>query len=145
MRKRLRRHFTCPAELTFHVLGGKWRGAVVGHLSVRAMRYSELRRAIPQLSDKVLSETLRELEGLRVVARATAHGEASGFTVYCLTARGQAMIPLLRLASAWARTHGSEYAVEFLHGPPCAPNTLQAELENFNAEATTQPVLAGAQ
>jgi DNA-binding HxlR family transcriptional regulator len=141
MSKRLRRCFTCPAELTFHVLGGKWRGAVFAHLGARAMRYSELRRAIPQLSDKVLGETLRELEGFGVVAAATPHARSS-IKHYSLTPRGRAMAPMLRLACAWARAHAGEYGVDFLHAPPCAPDALQVELHSMLAEAIAQREVA---
>lgn len=137
MNKRLRRHFTCPAEFTFYVLGGKWRGATVAHLSARPMRYSDLRRAIPQLSDKVLAATLRELEELGILSRSTADRESAGSKVYRLTAKGQAMAPMLRLACAWARTHASEYGVDFLHGPPCAPNALEVEFRAVVSEAGT--------
>jgi DNA-binding HxlR family transcriptional regulator len=135
--KHLRRQFTCPAEFTFHVLGGKWRGATVAHLGAHPMRYSELRRAIPQLSDKVLGETLRELEELGILFRATSKTDARPIGVYCLTQRGQALAPMLRLACAWARTHAAEYGVDFLDGPPCGPKALETEFAAM-AEATTQ-------
>ena len=141
MNKRLRRQFTCPAEFTFHVLGGKWRGAVVAHLSARAMRYSELSRAIPQLSGKVLAATLRELESLGITARATSNGERHPVAVYCLTAKGQAMTPMLRLACAWARTHAAEYGIDFLHGPPCGTRVLEREFAAIVAEAAEQHCL----
>ena len=143
MTKRLRRHFTCPAEFTFYVLGGKWRGAVVAHLSSRAMRYSDLRRAIPQLSDKVLAATLKELEHLGIGIKAASDGASSDVRVYRLTAKGQALAPMLRLACAWARVHAADYGVDFLHGPPCAPNALKAELKNIVAETISQPNLTG--
>ena len=133
MNKHLRRRFTCPAEFTFHVLGGKWRGAVVAHLGARAMRYSDLRRAIPQLSDKVLASTLRELESLGITARATSDAESR--PVYCLTAKGHALAPMLRLACAWARTQAAEYGIDFLHGPPCGPKALETEFATIVAEA----------
>lgn len=143
MTKRLRRHFTCPAEFTFYVLGGKWRGATVAHLSARPMRYSDLRRAIPQLSDKVLAATLRGLEELGIVTRSTS--ESSGSKVYRLTAKGRAMAPMLRLACAWARTHATEYGVDFLHGPPCAPDALDVEFRAVMTEANTTDAVARAQ
>lgn len=117
MNKRLRRRFTCPAEFTFYVLGGKWRGAMVAHLGAQAMRYSELRRAIPELSDKVLAATLRELEDLGIVARATSETESGSVAVYRLTSKGHAMAPVLRLAGAWARTHAAEYGVALTDSP----------------------------
>ena len=116
---------------------------MVAHLTARPMRYSELRRAIPQLSEKVLAETLRELESLGVVDKGVFACGAKAATLYSLTAKGQAMGPMLRLACAWARAHASEYGVDFLHGPPCAPNALQTEFDKLIAEAAG-PQMIGA-
>ena len=143
MTKRLRRHFTCPAEFAFYVLGGKWRGAVVAHLSSRPMRYSDLRRAIPQISDKVLVATLKELEHLGIGIKAASENASSDIRIYRLTARGQALAPMLRLACAWARVHAADYGVDFLHGPPCAPNALKVELKSIVAETISQQTLTG--
>jgi DNA-binding HxlR family transcriptional regulator len=111
---------------------------MVAHLGGRAMRYSELRRAIPQLSDKVLAATLRELEGLGIIGKAASDTESGPVAVYCLTAKGHALAPMLRLACAWARTHATEYGVDFLHGPPCGPRALEVEFAAIVAEATLQ-------
>jgi DNA-binding HxlR family transcriptional regulator len=143
MNKRLRRRFTCPAEFAFYVLGGKWRGAIIAHLGGGPMRYSELRRVIPQLSDKVLATTLRQLESLRIIERAASRTESGPIPLYCLTAKGQALSPMLRLACAWARTHATEYGVDFLHGPPCGPGALKAEFAAIVAEATRSSEYGG--
>jgi DNA-binding HxlR family transcriptional regulator len=130
MSKRLRRYFHCPAELTFHLLGGKWRVAVVAQLESRAMRYSELRRAVPELSDKVLAATLRELESLGIIVRASFNCplEPVPIGLYRLSAKGHALSPMLTLASAWARAHAAEYGIQFLHGlPQRLPDTVDAE------------------
>ncbi len=108
---------------------------MVAHLGAHPMRYSELRRAIPQLSDKVLAATLRELEDLGIVARATSETESGPVAVYCLRTKGHAMAPMVRLACAWARTHAAECGVDFLHGPPCGPKALEAEFAAIVAEA----------
>jgi DNA-binding HxlR family transcriptional regulator len=108
---------------------------MVAHLGAHAMRYSDLRRAIPQLSDKVLAAALRELENLGIVARATSETESGPVAVDRLTTKGHAMAPVLRLACAWARTHAAEYGVDFLHGPPCGPKALETEFAAIVAVA----------
>jgi DNA-binding HxlR family transcriptional regulator len=131
MSMRLRRYFHCPAELTFHLLGGKWRVAVVAQLESRAMRYPELRRAMPELSDKVLAATLRELESLGIIVRTSLNWplEPVPIGLYRLSAKGQALRPMLTLAAAWARTHSAEYGIQFLNGlPQRVPDTADAEL-----------------
>jgi DNA-binding HxlR family transcriptional regulator len=133
MSKRLRSCFHCPAELTFHLLGGKWRVAVVAQLESRAMRYSELRRAVPELSDKVLAATLRELESLGIIVRTSLNWplEPVPIGLYGLSAKGRALRPMLTLAAAWARAHAAEYGIRFLNGQPRrGPDTVDAELSH---------------
>src|SRR4029077_17833579 len=61
MVNRLARSFNCPTEFTLQVLGGKWKTVILCYLKMGPFRYAELRKLIPNLSDKVLSQRLREL------------------------------------------------------------------------------------
>lgn len=112
MTKRPRYYFTCPAEFALYVLSGKWRVAVIAYLGRGPMRFSELRRAIPQQSDKVLAATLRDLENLGLVNKTIAR-EATTPVVYRLTPKGHELRPTLKLACNWALAHASEYKVRF--------------------------------
>ena len=53
----------CPVEVTLDILGGKWRALVIWHLSQETLRFSELRRRIPAISEKVLQERLSRCPG----------------------------------------------------------------------------------
>lgn len=53
--------YGCPVELSLSLLGGKWKTVILARLKESPLRYSELRRAIPALSDKMLTERLRGL------------------------------------------------------------------------------------
>jgi DNA-binding HxlR family transcriptional regulator len=68
----LNRRFHCGVELTLEILHGKWKPVILGHLKEGPMRYGDLRAAIPRLSDKVLSERLRDLEEQGLVSRLKA-------------------------------------------------------------------------
>jgi DNA-binding HxlR family transcriptional regulator len=57
----MKQTFTCPVELALEVLGGKWRVVILAHVKEGASRYAELRRRIPRMSDKMLTQRLREL------------------------------------------------------------------------------------
>ncbi|HZT03757.1 MAG TPA: helix-turn-helix domain-containing protein [Steroidobacteraceae bacterium] len=110
MPRRLPRSFNCPAEFTLAMIGGKWRTAILCYLSRHPMRYSELRRLLPQLSDKVLSERLRELEFNGLVTR-NIRLEPSSVTVYGLSERGQSLQIMLNEARRWGAEHANIYGV----------------------------------
>lgn len=86
------RLYGCPVELSLELLGGKWKAVILARLKQAPMRYSDLRRAIPDLADKVLSQRLRDLEAAGMVGRTI--GEGPQF--YVLTPRGAAMGPALQ-------------------------------------------------
>jgi DNA-binding HxlR family transcriptional regulator len=53
--------YGCPVEFSLDLLRGKWKPVIMARLKQGPMRYGQLRRAIPRLSDKVLTERLRDL------------------------------------------------------------------------------------
>jgi DNA-binding HxlR family transcriptional regulator len=69
MSKRLAKSFNCSTEFTLEVLGGKWKTVIMCHLSLGPLRYAELRKLMPTLSDKVLSQRLRELTDAGLITR----------------------------------------------------------------------------
>jgi DNA-binding HxlR family transcriptional regulator len=103
--KRLRSRYGCGVELALEVLGGKWKPVILARLKEAPLRYGELRRQIPALSDKVLSERLRDLEGQGLIGR-----DAEG--VYGLTARGQSLNPALQALYDWGVASAGELGVE---------------------------------
>jgi DNA-binding HxlR family transcriptional regulator len=83
------------------LLGKRWTGAIVHALLCGPMRFSELSHAIPQISDRLLSIRLKELEACGIVAREVA--EAAPVRVeYQLTPMGRALEPAIRSLRAWA-------------------------------------------
>lgn len=101
MGRALPKHFGCPSEFTLELLGGKWKTIILCFLKEGALRYGELRKFMPRLSDKVLTERLRELELSGLVTRSAS---SSRVTTYRLTERGEA----LRLWVCYPRSHGTE-------------------------------------
>lgn len=55
------RLYGCPVEFALDVLGGKWKTVILARIKQSSMRYSDLRRMIPALSEKMLSQRLKEL------------------------------------------------------------------------------------
>ena len=125
MSKPLAKAFNCPTEFALSVLGGKWKTILLAYLSERPCSYAELRRLVPKLSDKVLSERLRDLERSGLIVRDTQRGTSRRRT-YQLTPRGRSLEPVLRNLYAWGEEHAAAFRVEVgtplhkLDGSPCA-------------------------
>src|SRR5580704_4411034 len=88
MAKKLAKRFNCPTEFTLAVLGGKWKTVILCYLKERPCRYAELRKLLPSLSDKMLTERLADLVESGLIARKKLAGRR-GADGYVLTARGR--------------------------------------------------------
>jgi DNA-binding HxlR family transcriptional regulator len=83
------------------LIGRRWSGAIIQILRQRPSRYAELRAAIPDITDRMLSERLRELEDEEIVAR-TVIPETPVRVEYSLTSKGRALAPALDAIGHWA-------------------------------------------
>jgi DNA-binding HxlR family transcriptional regulator len=107
--KRLAHYFHCPTEFTLAVLGGKWKTVILSYLKERPCRYAELRRLVPRLSDKMLSERLRDLTRAGLVAR---QGPSAGRThIYSLTEKGRSLSEPLQQLYAWGLKNSGSFGV----------------------------------
>jgi DNA-binding HxlR family transcriptional regulator len=91
-------HFHRAIEL----IGKRWTGAIVCALTERPMRYAELGKAVPGLSDRLLSQRLRELEEEGLVERQVEAGSPVRVT-YSLTEAGAELDPVFSELKGWAR------------------------------------------
>jgi DNA-binding HxlR family transcriptional regulator len=96
----LNRRFYCGVELTLEILQGKWKPVILAHLKEGPMRYAQLRAAIPRLSDKMLSQRLRDLEEQGLVSR-TKLGSRGSPSTYRLARRADSLRPLLGALNDW--------------------------------------------
>jgi DNA-binding HxlR family transcriptional regulator len=97
----------CPhLHEAVELIGKRWTGAIVYVLlqSRRPMRFSEVGAAVPQLSDRLLSERMKELEARGIVAR-NVHAESPVRVEYELTTMGRALAPSLRELRRWAQRY----------------------------------------
>ncbi|MET0236150.1 MAG: helix-turn-helix domain-containing protein [Kibdelosporangium sp.] len=69
-----RTRYYCPVELTMDTIGGKWAVVILAHLKQGPLRYGELRRLMPDITEKMLTQRLRELETDGLIER-TVHSE----------------------------------------------------------------------
>ena len=117
--KRLKQKYGCPVELSLEFIGGKWRTVILAWLKEAPHRYGELRQRMPGLSDKVLTQRLKELESFGLVTRRSA-GRPRGAIRYQLTARGQSLRPVLDALHAWGSALAPELKVR-VESPPARP------------------------
>ena len=78
----------CPVRRAMEMLGGKWTLLIIHALGDERLRFAELRRRVPGISDKMLTQELRALAGHGLVRRHD-HGEVPPRVDYVLTARGR--------------------------------------------------------
>jgi DNA-binding HxlR family transcriptional regulator len=110
MAKKLATHFNCPSEFALDVLGGKWKTVILCYLKYQSLRYAELRRLLPALSDKVLSERLRELGDKGLVTKRQADS-GRGSAVYSLSERGRSLSALLEELYDWGARNAADFGV----------------------------------
>lgn len=108
--KQLRKVYGCPVELSLDLLGGKWKPVILARVKDRPLAYGELRRLLPALSDKMLTERLKELEDQGLMAREAIPG-AAGRLHYRLTRRGESLRPVLQALYDWGEVAAGEFRV----------------------------------
>lgn len=91
-------------EVTLEVIGGKWKSLILYHLAGGVKRFNELRRLIPNVSHKVLSQQLRELERDGLVIRHD-YQEVPPKVEYELSEYGSGLIGVLDFFCYWGEAH----------------------------------------
>jgi len=98
----------CPRfHAAIELIGKRWTGAIVCALTERPLRFGELAKAVPGLSDRLLSRRLRELEEEGLVEREVEAGTPVR-VVYSLTPAGGELRPAIAELKAWARRWRAE-------------------------------------
>jgi len=87
-------------QRALRVMGGKWKPLILWHLRTGPVRFAALRRGIPGISEKMLAQHLRQLEGDGLVSRTTT-GRAPQRVEYAMTPLGGRLDPALRALSRW--------------------------------------------
>jgi DNA-binding HxlR family transcriptional regulator len=95
---------TVFVQTTLSVLGGKWKLLILWHLKDDGKRYSELKRLIPKISEKMLIQQLRELEKDTIVSRKTL-SEMPPKVEYSFTDYGRTLIPVFQPLCDWGQAH----------------------------------------
>ena len=94
----------CPVSITLNMIGGKYKGLILWHLSCNTLRFSELKKLIPDATPKMLTQQLRELEANRLIHR-EVFPVIPPKVEYSLTDLGKSLMPVLIAMRDW----GSDY------------------------------------
>ena len=94
----------CPVAGTLALIGGKWKGVVLWHLLQGTLRFNEIRRRLPNLTQRMLTNQLRELETDGFVVR-TVYPEVPPKVEYSLSARGRSLEPVILALKAWGEAN----------------------------------------
>ncbi|HVF88883.1 MAG TPA: helix-turn-helix domain-containing protein [Blastocatellia bacterium] len=95
-----RKSTTCPAEITLEVIGGRWKMVILYHLFQGVKRFSQLRRAVEGITQKMLTQQLREMERDGLVHR-EIYPEVPPRVEYSLTPLGESLKPVVDEMSRW--------------------------------------------
>jgi DNA-binding HxlR family transcriptional regulator len=93
-------HYGCPIKATANALGGKWKVLIVWQLFFGRLRFAGLRDLLPGISEKVLTDQLRQLEKDGIVRR-TVTPTVPQRVDYELTAAGNELIPVMQSMCDW--------------------------------------------
>ena len=94
----------CVVEATLSLIDGKWKGVVLHHLLDGTLRFNELRRRLPNVTQRMLTNQLRELETDGLIAR-KVYAQVPPKVEYSLTARGRSLQPVMAALKAWGDAH----------------------------------------
>jgi len=94
------KEYACSFELALDMFSGKWKGLILWNLSQGTMRYGQLKKSSGSITQKMLTQTLRELEKFQLVRR-EVYPVVPPKVEYTLTENGEKMIPILASIQAW--------------------------------------------
>ena len=94
----------CPIDAMLSVIDGRWKGTILWRLSERPMRTSELRRSIPEITERMLIRHLQELVRDGILVRRQQRS-VPPCVYYSISKYGMTLVPVLEAICAWGRIH----------------------------------------
>ncbi|WP_054957366.1 winged helix-turn-helix transcriptional regulator [Paenibacillus dakarensis] len=101
--------YNIPVEATLDLIGGKWKTLIICHLTYGHKRTHELKKAMPEITQKMLIQQLKELESDGLVTR-TVYNEVPPKVIYELTELGMSLKPILSVMCDWGEKYLQDQA-----------------------------------
>lgn len=98
----------CPVERTLSVVGGRWKPLILFNLREGPRRFNELRRLMPRVTQRMLTQHLRELEADGIVLRNVLE-KVPPHVEYSFTAKGRTLLPLLDAMAQWGSANPADH------------------------------------
>lgn len=95
------KEYPCCASLTMGLIGGKWKTVILFHLIDKTLRYNELRKEMPTVTERTLSLQLKTLEEDGIVKRKVYTSKPPLRVEYSLTDFGKTLIPVVQAIADW--------------------------------------------
>lgn len=99
----------CPVATTVQLIGNKWKLLIIQKLLVRPWRFNELHKNLEGISQKVLTDSLRQMEADGIITR-TVYPEVPPRVEYALSSLGESMRPILDCMQNWGIQYKAEIA-----------------------------------
>jgi DNA-binding HxlR family transcriptional regulator len=109
-------HYGCPVEATLDVIGGKWKGIILFHLLQHPQRFGELHRLLADVTQRMLTLQLRELEEDGIVHR-EVYKQVPPKVEYSLTDFGRSLSPIILLMRDWGEQYTEQIAAQKARNP----------------------------
>lgn len=103
----------CPVTFVMERIGGYWKPVILFSLLTGTKRYSELKKSIPAITEKVLIQQLKQLETDGLIVR-RSRPVVPPYVTYELSRSGKALRPVLHAMAEWAIDHGGKQSKQFM-------------------------------
>jgi DNA-binding HxlR family transcriptional regulator len=101
----------CPVTRAMSIIGGKWKPIILNCIGDKQIRFGKLNQIIPSISNKVLSNELKELELFGLIKR-SEYTEMPPRVEYSLTTAGKTLLPILYELADWGNTHTAKKIIK---------------------------------
>lgn len=98
-------NYKCEIELTLEIISGKWKALILWNLgNYGIIRFNEFKRRIPEITQKMLTQQLRDLENNKLISR-KVYPQVPPMVEYSLTELGENLIPILEEMDKWGKNY----------------------------------------